>query len=195
MGLVITAQPASEPLTLAEATEHLRYEESDEDVWINRAIKSARKHAEMFTRRQFVTATYSWTLDKFPASSGTLFVPRPPLISIGSLQYVDTDGATQSLTVTTDYLLDITSEPGRITPAYETTWPGTRAVIDAVTIVFDAGYGVASAVPETIKSAMLLMIGHWFENRESVVVGVRLSLSELPQGVKELLWGERLLEI
>lgn len=191
MGLEITVEPAAEPISTAEAKAHVRYELTDEDTLIDSLIVAARKQVEMFTRRQLVTATYSWTLDEFPNSSGTLYVPAPPLISIGSFSYVDTDGATQTLAESTGYLLDTKSEPGRLTPAYETTWPGTRTIMNAVTIVFDAGYGDATTVPDTLKQAMLLLIGHWFENREAVTLERRLS--EVPLAVSSLLWGERVL--
>lgn len=43
-------------------------------------------------------------------------------------------------------------------------------------------------VPENIRHAMLMMIAHWFENREAVIVGE--SASELPFAVQALLSAE-----
>jgi uncharacterized phiE125 gp8 family phage protein len=41
-----------------------------------------------------------------------------------------------------------------------------------VTVTYVAGYGPAGDdVPAAIRHAMLLLIGHWYEHRESVVVG------------------------
>jgi len=37
-----------------------------------------------------------------------------------------------------------------------------------VKVNYVAGYGAATAVPQTIKQAMLMLIAHWFENREAV---------------------------
>ena len=45
-------------------------------------------------------------------------------------------------------------------------------------------------VPENWRAAMLLLIGHWYENREAVVVGS--TTAELPQAAKALLWDDRL---
>ena len=43
----------------------------------------------------------------------------------------------------------------------------------------------ALVLDDDITTAMLLMIGHWFENRESVVVGT--TTSELPMAVDALI--------
>jgi uncharacterized phage protein (predicted DNA packaging) len=43
-------------------------------------------------------------------------------------------------------------------------------------------------VPQKWKQAMLLLIGHWYEHRESVNAG---GLTEIPMGVDMLLWQDR----
>ena len=67
------------------------------------------------------------------------------------------------------------------------SWPGTTLKTAAgVTITFVAGYGATSAsVPESIRQAILLLVGHWYENREATV-GVG-NMQVLPMGVKALL--------
>lgn len=65
-------------------------------------------------------------------------------------------------------------------------WPQTYTREDAVRVTWAAGYGPAATdVPAAIRQAMLLMIGHWFENREASVVGV--SVTDLPMAVNSLL--------
>jgi uncharacterized phage protein (predicted DNA packaging) len=46
----------------------------------------------------------------------------------------------------------------------------------------------APEVKQKWKQAMLLLIGHWYEHRESVTAG---SLVEIPMGVEMLLWQDR----
>lgn len=60
-------------------------------------------------------------------------------------------------------------------------------------VTYTAGYAVGAtadewAAPEDIKQAVLLLVGHWFENREAVVVGASSS-GELPLAVSALLDG------
>jgi uncharacterized phiE125 gp8 family phage protein len=120
----------------------------------------------------------------------------PPLISVSSINYVDANGVTPTLWAATKYIVDAPegdhAQRGRITLAYGETWPVTRDIANAVTVQFIAGYGAAAAVPQGIKQAMLLMIGHWYEHRESVNVGN--IVNEMPQSAMALLWGYRALE-
>ena len=79
------------------------------------------------------------------------------------------------------------SKPARIVEAFNQIWPNTRRVPNAVTVTYVAGYGTARTdVPGTIKSAMKLLMGHWFENREEVVL-LNTIAQELPRGAKALL--------
>lgn len=91
-------------------------------------------------------------------------------------------------TVSTDvYFVDTTSLPGRVGLAYGQDWPtDATAGIGAVQVNYVAGYGAASAVPQTIKHAMLLLIGHWYVNREAVGP----SMSAAPMAVDSLLASE-----
>jgi len=58
---------------------------------------------------------------------------------------------------------------------------------------YKAGYGAKrSDVPEQARQAMLLMIGDWYSNRESVVVGT--ITSEVPNTAKALMAGITILE-
>ena len=51
------------------------------------------------------------------------------------------------------------------------SWPSIRCKTNAITIELVAGYATVDAVPEDLKQAVLLTVGHWYENREDVVVG------------------------
>lgn len=164
MALKITIQPNEEPVSLAEAKLHLSITESDEDQYIDTLIMAARQKAENITGRALITQTWEMVLDSFP---NIICVTKPPLQSITSIEYTDLLGNTQVLS-NTKYNVDTHSIPARITPSYLLSWPDTRGVINAVKVTYIAGYGDSDAVPESIKQAMLLMIGHWYEHRESV---------------------------
>ena len=167
MALTLVTAPAVEPLTLAEAKGHLRVTTTDEDALITALIVAAREYAETFTRRALITQTWDLTLDSFPSE---IVMPMPALQSVTSITYIDVDGASQTLP-TTEYTVDIKSAPGRIVEAYGKAWPTTRPVINAVTVRFVAGYGLAVSVPKSIVQGMLMHIGHMFANRESVNIG------------------------
>jgi len=74
---------------------------------------------------------------------------------------------------------------------YGQSWPSTTLrPHNGVCVTFVCGYGDAgSSVPENIRQAMRLLIGHLYENREAVVTGI--TAGELPLGVDRLLWKDR----
>ncbi len=165
--------PTSYPVTATQVKAQCRIDGTDDDTWIDDAIAAGTRYVEEYTRRQLITATWEQYLDEFPSGTGDdarILIARPPLQSISSIEYTDTDGNSQTVS-SSDYRVDAISQPGRVEPAYGKTWPTARDVSNAVKITFIAGYGAASAVPEPIKHAILMLIGHWYENRETVVVG------------------------
>lgn len=172
-GLTEVAAPASEPLTTAEGKKHLEIDSSvtAHDTFIASLITATRIYAERYTNRALINTTFDLFLDQFPPGDETILLPRAPLSSVTSVTYVDGDGASQTWS-SSAYDVSASREPGRVRLAYSENYPATRDQADAVTVRFVGGYGAtASSVPQPIKQAMLLLLGHWFENRESVVVG------------------------
>lgn len=154
---------------------------------ISALIMAARDYVENFTRRALLEQTWRLTLDAFPAED-EIELPRPNLLSVESVTYIDTDGASQPL-ATTEYEADTATLPGRIRLKYEKSWPSTRAQANAVTITFKAGYGASAAsVPEAIRAAIKLLIGDWFHNRRAAITGT--IRSDNP-AVERLLWPYR----
>lgn len=166
----ITSEPSVEPVTLNEARDFMRVDYDDDDALIKELIKAARRHAENVTERAFINQTWTLGLDCFWGSS-VLYLPRPPLSSVTSITYVDTDGNSQTVAAST-YSVDTTHEPGRVWLAYGQTWPTPRAERNAVTVTYVAGYGAAaSSVPETARIAIKMMVSDMYENRDVGFVG------------------------
>jgi uncharacterized phiE125 gp8 family phage protein len=190
MALTLVTPPASEPIALQEAKEHCRIDGTDEDALMAGLITAARDYVENVTGRQLVTATWDLTLDRFPCWPYAIDMPRAPLQSVTSISYVDTDGHTQTVSSAT-YVVSApagaTAERGRISLAYSQVWPPTLWQANVVTVRFVAGYGNADAVPQALKQAMLLGIGHWYENRVPVISGRGFTAIELPITVDALL--------
>ena len=187
-GLSLITAPAIEPLTLQEAKAHLRVTASDDDSLILALITAVRQSLEgRFgeLQRALITQTWDWFLDCFPASSARpLDVPMPPLQSVTSITYTDTDGASQTWSAA-KYTVDARSLIGRVMPAYNETYPETRDVMNAVTVRFVAGFGATAAdVPAPIRHAMLLQIAHLYDNRDTHMIGG--SVEQLP-AVRNLL--------
>ena len=162
--------PVIEPVTLAEAKAQCRVDISDDDTLITTLIGDAREYCERIDWRAYLTQTYDLYLDEFPAS-GEIRFPRPPLQSVTSVKYTDENGVVATLASST-YIVDTISEPARLVLKSNQSWPTvTLQQVNGVVVRFVAGWTQASDVPRSIKRAMLLLIGHWYENREETTVG------------------------
>jgi uncharacterized phiE125 gp8 family phage protein len=165
----------------------LREPFSDEDTNIERIyIPAARERVEVETGRQLMTATKTLTLDGFPRGGDPIYIPTPPLQSVSSVVYVASDG-TETTMSTDDYVVDTRSEPGRIFPKWNSTWPSTRQRTESATVLvtFVCGYTAASLVPSRLREAILLLVGHYYRHREEVIVGV--NASPLPRAAEDLM--------
>jgi uncharacterized phiE125 gp8 family phage protein len=166
-----------------------------EDPYLISLRQSAREYVESFCRRGLLTQTWDYKLDAFPSDGYSIELPISPVSSVTSISYVDTNGDTQTWDSSL-YQTDLPSGPkasrARIRPAYSQYYPTARTQMNAVTVRFVAGYGAAaSSVPSSLKSGMKLLIGHWYEQREAVVVGIGIGVIAVPSTIDALLWPYR----
>ena len=163
MGLTQTIKPSGEPVTLDAVKTHARIDGDHDNEAAQLLLRSATRHIEHLTARQFINATWQYTFDAWPAS-GVVWIPKAPLVSVTSITYLDGDGATQ--TVSTDVYQAVTNEaPGSIRLKYGQSWPSAREDTDAVTVTFVAGYGADAAnVPEVARFAIQRLGTFWYWN-------------------------------
>ncbi|MBN6186317.1 phage head-tail connector protein [Aneurinibacillus sp. BA2021] len=188
----LVSPPLVEPLSLEEAKAHLRVEHDDEDALIQGLIRAAREYCESFQRRAYVSQVWEMYFQSFPTHAELL---RPPLLSVESITYRDVDGVQHALSPDA-YIVDTATEPGRI---FIKTAPKVALFpASPVTVRFVAGYNPVitsegtdfiAHVPESIKQAMRMLVGHWYENREAVTIGQ--TPSNVPFAVDALLWPDR----
>jgi uncharacterized phiE125 gp8 family phage protein len=189
--LSLVTGATDEPLTLAQVVAQSRLDgldDGDEQAFIESVlIPASRDRAELATRRAIPkTQTWEYTLDDFPAER-FIEIPRPPLIRVVSVSYVDRAGATQ-VWGSANYLVQAPAGPrcrrGRIALPYGGVWPVPQAQMGAVTIQFECGY---TTVPPLLMAAMLMDVGRLYENRESIIAdaGIRVAI-ELPGGSRDI---------
>lgn len=161
-GYAVITPPASYPITLSEAKLHLRVVSTIEDNLITGLIKAAYKVVEDYSWRPIMTQTIDVLFDKNDVKE-ILLINKQPIQSITSVKYIDANGTEQTLTLNTDYSVDILSQVGRIKLE---AIPQMKDVLNAFKIRLVCGYASAEAVPDTYKSAMYLIIGHLYENKQ-----------------------------
>lgn len=183
----ITA-PVLEPVSLNEAKQHIRVTADDEDTLINQLIISARQRAEVYMKRAILTQTLEIYSDAFESY---IDLPFSPVQSVVSIKYIDTDGGEQTLDAA-EYSLSNKRTPAVVVEAYGKTWPTTRDQLDAVTVQYVAGWLNPASVPGPIKSAILLMVGDMYRNREDVSPEENY---QLPNSADNLLYPYRILSL
>ena len=175
----VTIAPAAEPLTLAEAKLHLKMDgiSADDDL-ITSLIIAARQYAENYCNRGFITQTIAQVYNRFPELEGVLRLAVSPLMSVTSVFYKDENGDNQTW-ADANYVVDNYTEPGEISLANSKIYPTTLTEKNTIMVIYQVGYGNAAAVPIAIKQAMLLLIGHFYVNREDTVSEKRTAAERL----------------
>jgi uncharacterized phiE125 gp8 family phage protein len=164
---IITAVTA-EPVSLAEAKLHLRLDDiggsHPHDALVTSLISSAREFAEHYTGRALAQQTLEVALDSFP-NGGTIDLPRPPVASVTSIKYDDSDNVEQTMSAA-DYSLSAYGDRRRINLGPDADWPGTYSKADAVRIRYVTGYGATghdatgqyATCPKAAAMAILLQV-------------------------------------
>jgi uncharacterized phiE125 gp8 family phage protein len=165
-----TTSPSSYPVTLARVKEHLRVTWSSEDDLITAYLAAAVNQAQAESNLQFIDATYKLYLDNFPVNllseipaedRFAIRIPVGPVTAITSVEYIDANGDTQTVSASNYY---VGLNTGRIVPAV--AWPIVYIPRpESVIVTLQAGWANAAAVPSEIVSAILLMVADKYANR------------------------------
>lgn len=179
-------QGSPEPITLAQLKLHMRIDSSAEDALLTASIIAAREYCESMTQRALVTSTWRALMDRFPAGREPIILQHGSVSAISSLKYIDAKRDTITW-ASTNYALDDKITPCRIRlDKANDSWPTTDDTEAAV----EVNYTVTPTVPTQVTQAMLLLCGHWYENRETVVVGA--TSTKIEMATKALLDSVRL---
>jgi len=196
MNVELITPATLEAVSLEELKLHLRIEldAPDEDEYLEGLVKSAREYVEDVTRRQLLTSTWDYYLDKWPTEN-FISLPFGNLQTVTHVKYKKSDwvspAAEESLTVTTDYLVETNSDQfGRIVLAYNESWPtDTLYPSKPIVIRFVCGWTTAALIPYEIKAAIKMIAAKLYESRGEDVLGQTVSENKT---VDSLLWSKRL---
>lgn len=162
--------PTVEPISMATARLHLRLDTSGsppshpDDSLVSSLITAVRQNAEDYTGLKIASGTYEVRADSF--KDFNIELQTWPVTAISSVSYVDMNDDVQTL-ASSEYTLDTYARPARLKAT--TTFPAAKEV----TIRFIAGFTDGQSpnpypMPISLESAMLLMLGHLYDNREAV---------------------------
>lgn len=169
--------PESAPVELTEAKAHCRVDFDDDDTLITSLVQAATDHLDGYAGilgRCLVNQTWSIQVANW---SDCIRLPFPDCSSVVVIHH-DANGDEQTISSGLySTLEDAVSAYVSFTSAF--TSPSLENVDNPITITFVSGYGEVDAVPQAIKQAILLLVSHWYENRESVGA----NMSEVPMAV------------
>ncbi len=183
-----TTPPANLPVSLTDAKLHLRVDHDDEDLLIDGLIEAATDHLDGWTGiLGRCLEEQEWRQD-FDWFAQVIRLPLWPVNSISSITWRDIAG--QIATVhSDDYALKSDALGAYVRFKDGFSYPNGLHQNAAISVTFNAGYPQAgdpleSTVPAAIKAAILLLVGHWYQNREAVSDSAP---TELPLAVNSLI--------
>lgn len=190
--LVVKTEPASLPISLAEAKSHCRVTHNLDDQYLTDCIESATKWAEVYSRRKLVTQTVEIYSDGFPLSGQCFYwptawngrcgvmpssrravftLPGGYVQAVNQIDYTDQLGVVQTLTGPssaipgTDYQEDLTDifKP-IVTPPQDSDWPIADDALNAVRIEYVVGWE-PDKLPQDIRHAIKVRVANMYVNR------------------------------
>ena len=168
--------------TTAEAKDFLKVDTTADDTIIDNLVAAATESCQIYTNQYFINTVVTQYSDNWKEFYSLY---KSPVSSITHIKYYDKNDSLQTLAAS-NYILDDTYEPARIGIAVDGELPNVADRINAVQVKYTVGYGTASTdVPEGIRTAIILTVGNWYENRQSVITG--RTATELPLSSQYLL--------
>lgn len=192
---VLISPPERLPVALAEAKAHMRVDYDDDDALIEGLVRAATEHLDGWTGilgRCLVEQSWRQDFDRFERE---LCLPLGPVISIVTVTWRNAAG---TLATVSPSAFDLrTDAGGRSLVRFDAgfVFPSGLHESRAVAVTYRAGYETIPAqegppivpakvtVPEPLRVAILLLAGHWYQNREA---SIPVAINELPFAVDAL---------
>lgn len=185
------------PITLAEIKQHLIVDHDEDDALIMRYLVAAFDYADPRTDQSMRVKRFRVFGRQWPCEG--VLLPHGPVRRVESVTYLDSDDIAQTLAADTFGIYQHYGQ--QVLEFHEAPPAVGSCRRDAVSVQYLAGYGKLSdqvtdsygfpytlpivlgdtgsggvveagtRIPERVKQAIFMLVAHWYENRETVVVG------------------------
>lgn len=169
----ISGDSALDMIPLATAKLHLRVDHTSEDSLIEAMIETAVVAIEQMTNRILRPGNFYLYADEWRSQAFTF----GPVNSISAVEYYDE--ANELSELSSGWWADLNSTPQRITFLAPPTIYSDRH--QGIRITANCG---EATIPAPLRQAALLLVGHYYENRQAVVAGQQPN--EVPLAVYHL---------
>lgn len=184
--LTLETPPSALPIDLSDIKGHLRIEHTDDDqqlaAYLSAAVGLLDGPQGRLGRALF---TQTWRQSqRCPNGADAIWIDLPPVQSLESVEFYDSDHVLQTATLADFELLKQPDGFAVVRPKLNKSWPDyASGREDALQVTFVAGE-TAQNMPEPIKLAIRLLVGEFTLNREA---SSEHRLRQIPIGVDALL--------
>ncbi len=183
MTLQLLVPPADTPVSLAEAKAWLRVDHADDDTLIQSLIASATGRLDGLGLLGRAILRQDWLQTVRSPDGVWLRLEMGPALAITGVSWVDGAGAEHVEDPAAYELVAVGEEAWVRSDAWPTAADVARP--DAIRVKYECGMADTPAnVPSEIKTAILLLVAHWYEHREAVAES---AMAEVPVGVGDLI--------
>ena len=160
--------PAAEPVALADVRAFLRVADENEDALIARLIAAARERVEAESGRALMPQTWRMSADVAEGRTRDAFrvfaLRRAPYLSFVEARVAKEDGTSTPLALDE---VRVDADANQVWLRLGSALTGARAW-RPVEIVWRCGFADAAAVPDALKTAVLMLVAHGYERRDSL---------------------------
>jgi uncharacterized phiE125 gp8 family phage protein len=181
MHLEKITDPAFSAVTLARLRNNSNIPPGQDEDFLTGALQSAEDYVERYLECTIASAEWRLTLDSFPPLNGPQLIPLWPIRTVTEIAYTDPAGATILLPLN-QIVQPIGNDRYHLRLKSGLCWPTTSCDPNSVRIEFTAGWITQSAIPGTLNRAIMMLVSHWYENREAVLTGTVSKEIELGVG-------------
>lgn len=184
--------------TLGKAKEYLRVDSDDENSLIRSLIKAATDAAEKYCIRSFLSQKFRVVLDNSPdidnrhadtvvslvsGFASSVDLPNGNVISIDAINSYSRDNS-KTLFPSSNYFLDDSGLYPRVILNDGAVWPTNLRALASMEFDYTSGYGEdAEDVPESITSAIKIILAHFYEKRGDEMEGDKLKIPMIAQQI------------
>lgn len=204
----ISISEARAHLSLVPDVDSDGIESHPQDAMIAALLSAAREWAEDWTGLLIAHRQVSIAVDAFPTGRDPMPLGVSGVHELVDIQYVlNGERVSTAIQSSSDDVvllgaeLDTYANPSRLilAPGNDVEWPIADTEPNAVLVTVDAGFSAVGAIaaessssydlppeiPRTVRSAILLILGHLYENRENTISGT--IIATVPLGAEILL--------
>lgn len=197
--VIETSGPVFQAVDFATLDKWLYIEDPEQEPLMDLVVKSATTYTENITNHLYGQRTIREYLGQFPPGVRPIQLARLPVITTPTppvVSYRDASGATQTMDAADVqvYAGSKTRRP-QIGLALDARWPSDvlhDRYPDNVWIDYTAGYADQASIPSDMITELMLLVGHWWGNREAYAPDGR-SPTLIPDGWASLVANRRVM--